>query len=88
MTRPARSVPTAQPAARETTATRTGPSIGQLVLGVVFVVGMMIIFRFQFVPVLILGAVLASMFGTMRSAARASGRRTTTMPGPDGRTKR
>lgn len=86
--RPARSAPPAQPIASGTTAEGMGPSIGQIVLGLLFVIGMMIIFRFELVPVLILGAVLVSMFGTMRSAAKASGRRTSTMPGPDGRTKR
>lgn len=40
------------------------------------------ILDFNLIPILVLGVVLLSLLGVMRSAAKASGRKTTTMRDP------
>jgi hypothetical protein len=74
------------PPSREITS-RTA-SFAKLALGVLMILVVMGILDFNLIPVLVLGVVLLSMLGIMRSAARASGRKTTTMHDPKRRDTR
>lgn len=63
-------------------------SFGKLALGVLMILVFLGILDFNLVPILVLGVVMLSLLGIMRSAAKASGRKTTTMYDPKRRDSR
>jgi hypothetical protein len=54
----------------------------RLALVVLVMVAVLGVMDFDLVPIVVVGVVLLAVLGTMRTAARASGRKTTTMHDP------
>jgi hypothetical protein len=61
----------------------TGP-LRRLALVVLVMIAVLGVMDFDLVPIVVVGVVLTAVLGTMRTAARASGRKTTTMHDPKG----
>lgn len=84
--RPVREAPSRRPTTAPQRSTREIASIaatfGKFALGVLMILVFLGILDFNLVPILVLGVVLLSLLGVMRSAAKASGRKTTTMRDP------
>ena len=78
--------PARQPSTREIAS--LAATFGKLALGVLMILVFLGILDFNVIPILVLGVVMLSLLGIMRSAAKASGRKTTTMHDPKRRDSR